>query len=274
MRSPNGPILATAAIGLLAAGLVGSAARAGDDPIVERFQSATWTEGDGLTRAIVVVDRVWSSDEAAAFADSVGGRLASAPSAPILAFLASLCDLEGAFDCDGPWLSGARPAFGGWSWADGSAFDGFGFAPGRPAQAAAVRAALQLSGSSSPEGIGAADGTWIDALPSPDAGTTSRSAVLEWTTFADCDADGRPDLLEIAADPTLDADGDGALDACVGNPADLDGDGMVAAADLAILLDAWGDQGAPGTIPADLSGDGVVNAADLSALLAAWGAGA
>jgi hypothetical protein len=47
--------------------------------------------------------------------------------------------------------------------------------------------------------------------------------------------------------------------------ADLNGDGIVGAADLAILLNQWGTLGT-----ADLNGDGVVNAADMSALLSAW----
>jgi hypothetical protein len=47
--------------------------------------------------------------------------------------------------------------------------------------------------------------------------------------------------------------------------ADLNGDGAVGAADLAILLGAWG------TGKADLDGDGVTDAADLTALLGAWG---
>ncbi len=51
-------------------------------------------------------------------------------------------------------------------------------------------------------------------------------------------------------------------------PADLDGDGVVNAADLAILLAAWGPNA--GHI-ADFNGDSVVNAADLAQLLAAWG---
>lgn len=46
---------------------------------------------------------------------------------------------------------------------------------------------------------------------------------------------------------------------------DLNFDGFVNAADLAILLSQWGTAGS-----ADLSGDGVVDAADLSILLAAW----
>ncbi|MDZ4831200.1 MAG: hypothetical protein SGJ09_13515 [Phycisphaerae bacterium] len=49
------------------------------------------------------------------------------------------------------------------------------------------------------------------------------------------------------------------------NPADLNGDGIVGAADLGILLGAWGTSG-----PGDLSGDGVVGPADLGILLGAW----
>ena len=49
---------------------------------------------------------------------------------------------------------------------------------------------------------------------------------------------------------------------------DLGGDGIVNAADLAVLLGAWGP--CPGC-PADLNGDGIVNAADLAILLGNWG---
>ena len=54
---------------------------------------------------------------------------------------------------------------------------------------------------------------------------------------------------------------------CGGNPADLDGDGSVGGADLAIVLAAWGSKGGP----ADLDGDGTVGGADLAMVLAAWG---
>jgi hypothetical protein len=50
---------------------------------------------------------------------------------------------------------------------------------------------------------------------------------------------------------------------CMG---DLDGDGAVAAPDIAVLLGAWGGTGA-----ADLDGDGAVGAPDLAMLLGAWG---
>jgi len=50
-----------------------------------------------------------------------------------------------------------------------------------------------------------------------------------------------------------------------GTPGDLNGDGIVNAADLAILLGAWGTSG-----PGDFNGDGIVNAADLATLLGYW----
>lgn len=56
-----------------------------------------------------------------------------------------------------------------------------------------------------------------------------------------------------------------------GNPADLDGNGVVNGADLGILLGLWGVCPAEAACIADLNGDGVVNGADLGALLAAWG---
>lgn len=47
---------------------------------------------------------------------------------------------------------------------------------------------------------------------------------------------------------------------------DLNGDALIDAADLSVLLGAWGTSGA------DLNGDGGTDAADLSVLLGAWGA--
>ena len=50
------------------------------------------------------------------------------------------------------------------------------------------------------------------------------------------------------------------------NPGDLNGDGAIGAADLAVLLSEGGATGL-----ADLNLDGTVNAADLSILLSRWG---
>jgi hypothetical protein len=52
-------------------------------------------------------------------------------------------------------------------------------------------------------------------------------------------------------------------------PADLDGDGVVSAGDLAALISRWGQTNP--SVPADLDGDGVIGAGDLAALIAAWG---
>lgn len=57
-----------------------------------------------------------------------------------------------------------------------------------------------------------------------------------------------------------------ANDLCVPCVGDLNVDGTVNAADLSILLGAWGTSG-----PGNLNGDATVNAADLSILLGAWG---
>lgn len=48
---------------------------------------------------------------------------------------------------------------------------------------------------------------------------------------------------------------------------DLDGDGVIAGADLGIMLGQWGVDGT-----ADLNADGVVDGADLGIILGAWGA--
>jgi hypothetical protein len=54
-------------------------------------------------------------------------------------------------------------------------------------------------------------------------------------------------------------------------PGDLDGDGVVTGADLAVLLSAWGACGDCAKCPADLDGDCVVGGADLAIQLSNWG---
>ncbi len=55
------------------------------------------------------------------------------------------------------------------------------------------------------------------------------------------------------------------LDFVVGNPADLNGDGLVNNADLAILLENWGGRGI-----GDINLDGIVNGVDLALMLGSW----
>lgn len=83
--------------------------------------------------------------------------------------------------------------------------------------------------------------------------------------FSDCDGDGTFDWQEIVAGTQPDANFNGIPDACE-IPGDLDHDGSVGAADLAILLGSWGSAGA-----GDLDNDGTVGASDIAILLGLWG---
>ena len=262
MRLPRGSRIPQRVRALAAAAVActGAHALAG----VEDFRVARWSSGagaDGRTYALVVSPVEWSWSEAQSLAEACGGRLAPTPSPQALAFVVGMPMLPGAFDCAGPWLAGRRAPGGAWQWSGaGDAFMPFAWASGRPAQAGVLEAVMCLGGTGQP------DGTWVDALPSPDAGAHTRSAIWAWDSFDDCDGDGTPDRLEIAKDPGLDADGDGALDACSQPSPDLNGDGVVDGNDLGMLLAAWG----PGTGPADLNRDGAVDGTDLGIQLAAW----
>ena len=82
----------------------------------------------------------------------------------------------------------------------------------------------------------------------------------------DCNGNGIADLVDIFAGTMPDTNGDGRGDNC---PTlcveDFNRDGIVDAADLAVLLNGWGGAGG------DLNADGNTDAADLAVLLNAWG---
>ena len=50
-------------------------------------------------------------------------------------------------------------------------------------------------------------------------------------------------------------------------PGDINGDGIVNAADLGIVIGTWGTPDGQG----DVNGDGIVNAADLGLVIGLWG---
>jgi hypothetical protein len=81
----------------------------------------------------------------------------------------------------------------------------------------------------------------------------------------DCNHNGTPDLVDLVAGTSKDADFDGRPDECVACPGDLDGNGSIGASDLAMLLAGWG------TPAADLDGDGTTAGSDLTLMLSAWG---
>ncbi|MBL9120434.1 MAG: thrombospondin type 3 repeat-containing protein [Phycisphaerae bacterium] len=89
----------------------------------------------------------------------------------------------------------------------------------------------------------------------------------------DFDGDGVGDVCDnceqVSNPDQADSNGNGVGDACEAScPADLNNSGGVDAADLAILLGAWGVGGGA----SDLNSSGGVDAADLAILLGAWGA--
>ncbi|MFO0872400.1 MAG: hypothetical protein U0575_00325 [Phycisphaerales bacterium] len=109
-----------------------------------------------------------------------------------------------------------------------------------------------------PGGIGGAPG--IVQVGFDTTGATGVYAVALTITCSDEDLPGAASSV-IGALVTVNV-------APVGNPADLNHDGVVNGADLGQMLGSWG--ACPGC-PADLNHDGVVDGADLGALLGAWG---
>lgn len=83
----------------------------------------------------------------------------------------------------------------------------------------------------------------------------------------DCDENGIPDSCDIA-EGAEDDNENGLLDECELAAGDLDLDGCVTGADLAILLGLWG---LPNPPVGDLNGDGTIDGMDLATLLANWG---
>ncbi len=99
-----------------------------------------------------------------------------------------------------------------------------------------------------------------DAVPDDTAGLygidadvpIAPPAAAYWVDYIDGPPGGGPAVIEVVA-----------------MAADLNGDGGVGAADLALLLGAWGP--CDGSCAADLSGNGTVGPDDLAQLLGAWG---
>ena len=88
-------------------------------------------------------------------------------------------------------------------------------------------------------------------------------------TSEDCNTNGLPDECDIAGGTSTDSNGNGIPDRCE-CPGDSDLNGAVDAGDVLDLLAAWGT-GDPVFDLAPPGGDGVVDVNDLLVLLATWG---
>jgi hypothetical protein len=108
---------------------------------------------------------------------------------------------------------------------------------------------------------------WRDTLPERDAKATtvSRADLLAATRAAAIvtSDENIPGAASRSVTVTLSATID---PGAPGNPADLNGDGVVDGVDLGVLLSGWGGDGT-----SDLDGNGITDGLDLGILLANWG---
>jgi hypothetical protein len=119
-----------------------------------------------------------------------------------------------------------------------------------------------LAGESMPSG------GLFDALDSDVDPARTSSALLEWEQVIDCDFNQVPDALQIEMDPSLDTDFDGQLDTCLAPTPDLDGNGSIDFADVALALLDFGAC----VCATDLDGDGEVGSGDVAICLLDFGA--
>jgi hypothetical protein len=214
-------------------------------------------------------DAAFSWHDAGALATSVGGTLFVPGTPEEIDLISGLSTSIGGWECVGPWLGASRepsldPLEQGWVDSFGGRISSLNWSGDQPIGSRSLHWKIALDArDSSLE-------TWVNVLPDPDAGPAVRGCVfLVDDGLADCDGDGRPDIVEIVMLGVADVDGDGVPDSC-GLPGDLDGDGAVDGLDLSILLGHWGGCPGTGTCVADVNGDRIVDGVDLSVLLGSW----
>jgi hypothetical protein len=119
--------------------------------------------------------------------------------------------------------------------------------------------------------FGLADAYTNGVGPSGETYILPLSYIIEWS--ADCNSDGIVDKGQILQGQLVDSDQNGVPDVCEIDPCpgDVTNGGTVDAADLSILLAAWGTNG-QGEFDTDLNGDGLVDGGDLALVLGGWGA--
>jgi len=162
----------------------------------------------------------------------------------------------------GPYIGGTSEGlpWGNWYWITGEPFQFTQWLPGAP----------NNSGEEYLHFWRWTNLGWNDNI---DCGNLMFSYLIEWS--ADCNSDGVVDYGQIRAGELDDANANNIPDCCeagtaCGCAADISGNGIVDAVDLAAVLSSWGN--APtGKTNADINRDGEVNAIDLAEVLSSWG---
>lgn len=125
-----------------------------------------------------------------------------------------------------------------------------------------LRTRIQFGTSAAIDHGVAAIGSWLDGEDRSATGSVS----LYRPVPTDCDANGLPDLCDIANGDLADQNLDGFADACL-CVGDLNGDMQIDASDLGMVISRFGTQ----SDLADLNADGIVDQTDLGMLLQGFG---
>ena len=204
-----------------------------------------------------------------------GGSLASVTSASKNQFLFSLSVatpsawLLGEPFSVGPWLGGyAIDGYWG-AWDSGESWDFTAWLPGEPCCGGEEPCLSYFNFTPlNPDGTSGPAPYWGDRANFA-FGVGCVSYIVEYSSNPDCDSDGVNDIVAIAGGLASDLNRDSIPDSCQ-CLADLNMDGSVNGADLAVLLGFWGP--ASGAFPqADIVKTGGVDGADLAYLLGSWG---
>jgi hypothetical protein len=248
----------------LTAGIVCLAINSG----AQAQQSVQWKASDGGNGhwyAYFSTPKQWT--EAKPYAESLGGHLVTVQSAAEASFVRIL----GGDTC---WIglfqdraaAGYSEPLGGWRWVTGEPLD---FTFWRVNTNGQSNEPNNLGGNEDFVHLDANATTWNDLTDGP------YPFAVEWD--ADCNQDGVVDYGQIRDGTFPDVNTNGVPDccdqaeSCTPCPGDVTNGGTVDAADLSILLAAWGTNG-QGEFDTDLNGDGLVDGGDLALVLGGWGA--
>jgi hypothetical protein len=213
-------------------------------------------------------------EELISHAGELGGYLVSITSSAENAFVRAMSMGHnvhfGAFH-DQSALDFSEPA-GGWTWTSGETWGWTGWCGNQPDDASWQG----FQGQEVARFNSSTSDCWDDAHSLIQLESiTIEATVIEWS--ADCNGDGIVDYGQIRDGTFPDVNTNGVPDCCEPGesctpcPGDVTNGGTVDAADLSILLAAWGTNG-QGEFDTDLNGDGLVDGGDLALVLGGWGA--